>query len=336
MKKYIAFAVLVALVASMLTSCFDFGMDPNEPFYISYPDIEPAVGDKVELQAKYRSTDKRAKGVLWSSSDTAVAEIDSEGVVTVNGGGMCTLSAVHKDNLQNRAYVTLFCPYDTAEPIDGAIYAVGENVDGNFQQLVDEFAVWAVSMAGKNIVYSVTGQLSNFSFISAIFSFFKKDEYWFSMFSPTCVTDDTVLYTLVDWTNEDITVDPWEIASEDIYSELGYMMDLDYECGASFDTVRDKLRNQLSVQLPRDKTYYLAEMDDAYEYRVVVRADISASVMLDFYNNGLITGLGYSISDILSWDIQSLADNYSYQKHVNDIIDVADVRVCVERRAKYR
>ena len=104
MKKYIAFAVLVALVASMLTSCLDFGMDPDEPFYISYPDIEPAVGDKIELQAKYRSTDKRAKDVLWSSSDTAVAEIDSEGVITVNGGGMCTLNAVHKDNLQNRAY----------------------------------------------------------------------------------------------------------------------------------------------------------------------------------------------------------------------------------------
>ena len=66
----------------------------------------------------------------------------------------------------------------------------------------------------------------------------------------------------------------------------------------------------------------------------MIRADYTTYEVTDYYNNGLLTGLGLSIKDIAEWDLEKLADNYSYTKIQNEIFDVENIRICIEYRQK--
>ena len=75
-------------------------------------------------------------------------------------------------------------------------------------------------------------------------------------------------------------------------------------------------------------------MNPDLEYRVVIRADFNYLTNMSFYSNGLVTGLGLTIQDLLKLDFNSLKENYTYQKNFDEILDISDLRICIEYREK--
>ncbi len=68
-------------------------------------DLEP--GESVQLTATVLPENATKKDVTWSSSDTNVATVDANGLVTAAGPGTATITAVSKDNEQKYAECTI-------------------------------------------------------------------------------------------------------------------------------------------------------------------------------------------------------------------------------------
>ena len=75
-------------------------------------------------------------------------------------------------------------------------------------------------------------------------------------------------------------------------------------------------------------------MDDKYEYRIVVRANCEYIKNNSYYSNGLLTGLGLTIQDLVKLDFESLSKNYTYTKTYDEILNITNLQICVEYRLK--
>lgn len=330
MRKAICLVLAVLMLATAVVACDTKKMGP-----LTIDSITETVSEGDSIQIRVTEAGRipvEANRLFWSVDDTSVASITSEGVLTVKKAGYFNVVVKDREDLSNIATMPVFCAYQTIPEVemtmtdaDGAMSSTGET----------EYLVSTAVGVGKTVVRSMTGKIGTLGVVTMMLSFFDKDKYMFSFAETKHRVDDGVVYTVSDWGNQGKSFNMDDVTGAAIYSELDYAMKTTYEQGATFDAVATRIRSEIATQTPNDGIFHMDKMDSAYEYRIVIRADYTTFTMEDFYSNGAITGLGLTIRELWEWTLEDVADvndNYQYSILTNDIVDVTDIRLCIEYR----
>jgi hypothetical protein len=263
--------------------------------------------------------------IVFESSNYAVAAVDKKGTVYSLSGGRVNVTASLKADMAITSELSLFVPYNVSEPKSPNVVATSELIDASFSGMSDFLAKYGFKIA--------TNSFSSKLPVGVLMSFFSKDVYQFSMFERSKVAEDLLLYDLTGWTNEAVYINDLDLDASQIYSYFCEGIDISESlAGNSFDDAVEPIKNVLDST--RIKDYYFNEMDDAYEYRIVIRGNCEYVKNQAFYSNGLLTGLGMSVWDLVNLDFGSIADNYTYTKIYDEILNVTNLQICLEYRAK--
>ncbi len=322
--------LLIALTL-LLTSCIS--SEEEELSAVRALRIEPLPadcrrGDELTLTVKDQSgAVVDPSELLWDCSDYSVVSVNAYGVIQCRAAGPVRVVAILKSDLSVRASTEVFVGYDTVVPAFATVKRVGQYVDGHLDAIADHALKF-----GLNVVSAATTSSLPIGMIAELFS---KDKYQFSMMYYEGRVRDVVLYPLSDWTNETVSVNTAEITPESIHSKLLAELILDgAEMGSSYQTFREALLSLLASGLPADSVYHFNKMDQNLEYRVVIRGDFDYITNMSFYANGLLTGTGLTVQDLLKLEFGTLRENYTYQKNYDEILNVENLRVCIEYREK--
>ena len=328
MKKTVCLILAVIMLSAAVVACDNQELSQISIAPITHPVVE---GDSIQMVVTDGDGPVDANRVFWSVDDPSVASITEEGVLTIKKAGFFHVTAKDRKDLSNVVSTSVFCPYQAVPEIEMAMTRAGDaNTSGEAEYIVST----AVSL-GKKVVSSMTGKVGTLGVVTMMLSFFAKDKYMFSFAETEHRVDDGVIYTVCDWSRQERPFDIDDVTGANVYRALSYAMKTKYEQGTTFDAVATRIRSDISTQLPNDGVFHLDKMDPAYEYRVVVRADYTTFTLEDFYSNGAITGLGLTIKEICEWTLEDVADvndNYQYSIITNDIVDVTDIRLCIEYR----
>ena len=331
MKRIICLTLTVAMLMSVMTAC---AAGSGAPISIQEPG-ELQIGDTVQLQAvNARGKTIKADQLFWSSADSSVAKVTEDGMLTVVGEGFCTVTAKDRNDLSRQASVDVFCAY-TVSP---ALQTVKTRADDslNSSGAVDSLVKSATKL-GKTVVQACSGKIGNLGIASLFLSLFQKDKYVITLSECRYTFTDGVVYTVADWGNEAVVIDPTLITGDSVYACLDYAVDTDHGHGSTLDDLAAAVRSEIAARLPADGTYRLDLMDDRYEYRVVVVADYTTFRMEDNYSNGAIVAVGLTIQDIWEWELSDFDDvnnNFMYKITTNDVVNVQNIRLRVECREK--
>jgi uncharacterized protein YjdB len=136
---------------SLVSDAIDIDSDgylvyPNESISLDQSSMNLNVGDSQQLTA---TTTPAAVGVTWTSSDTSIATVDSNGNVTGVKEGTCTITATTADGLTATCIVTV-SPKGTepSNPPTGDANLYIELVDGQIKQYnvssdeINKFTEW--------------------------------------------------------------------------------------------------------------------------------------------------------------------------------------------------
>lgn len=265
--------------------------------------------------------------LLWESSDYSVATVNANGLIQCLSSGSSIITVTLKNDLTIKTTAEIFVGYSIEKPAFTRINRVGEYVDGKFGTLGDHALKYGFTIVSSAISSSLP--------IGILMEFFSKDKYQFSMMYYEGMLHDALIYSFSDWTNESVTIDSASLSPEKIHTAVleGLIID-GAEMGKSYEDCYNEILALLAGKLPKDSTYHFEKMNPNLEYRVVIRADFNYFTHMSFYSNGLVTGFGLTIQDLLKLDFTSLRENYTYQKNFDEILDLSDLRICIEYREK--
>ena len=91
----------------------------------------------------------------------------------------------------------------------------------------------------------------------------------------------------------------------------------------------DKYCNDL-----QDTWDFIRHFEEIMEYRIVIRGNCEYVKNQSFYSNGLLTGLGMSVADLVKLDFGSIAENYTYTKTFDEILNITNLQICLEYKPK--
>lgn len=332
LKKIISLLLAVVILALSLASC-----DGAATSQLSIVELSaaPTVGETVQLQV-VNASEKNVKAdqCMWSTSDAKVATVDENGLLTVKGAGYCEILVMDKNDLSNRDTLQVFCPYEVISPVEMTKEAADANTDASGEA---DFLVKTAVDLGKNVVRSMTGNVSMLGIGTMMLSFFAKDKYTFTLAETRHDVQNGVIYTVCDWSNSAQKADKSLITAESIYQSLDYAVNTENIQGKTFEDLAAAVQAEIAQKFPSDGTFHFDLMDPNYEYRVVILADYTTFRMKDFYSNGAIMGLGITLKEICTWSLESITDvnnNWMYEIVTNEVIDVQNVRFCIEYREK--
>jgi hypothetical protein len=126
----VAGMALVAL-AWATTSCGDDGPPSVARVTVTSPVAELVVGGTTQLAVKVEDKDGNAlngRGVAWTSSNNGVATVSSSGLVSGEGAGPATITAV-SEGQRGTVSLTILDPCD-----DAAVITVGQTVIGSLSE----------------------------------------------------------------------------------------------------------------------------------------------------------------------------------------------------------
>ena len=164
-----------------------------------------------------------------------------------------------------------------------------------------------------------------------LFSFFitlsDEDAYLFSSAMGKYRIKNEELYVITDWTNEDVTyMDITEGKLSEVVCKPYNSEDLPN--GASVNNYGvNTLNAYLHKYGPADKTFHLSQMDDKYEYRVVVRGDFNYGVTSHYYRHGLL-------SSLVTMDWKTFKGGFTETVEEADITELENLRIYIEYREK--
>ena len=90
--------------------------------------IKMLVGKTTRISARITPSSATYKSVIWSSSDSKIAAVDSRGYITANAVGSCKIYAKAKDNSGKRAYVMVY--------VSKAVPSTGVNISASDRDMI--------------------------------------------------------------------------------------------------------------------------------------------------------------------------------------------------------
>ena len=325
--------LLILALSLLLSSCSADGGSGDATDYVYKTksitlecDSVDTINGEVKLSVKNdRGESISPEDVIFESGNYGMATVNKEGIVYSLSGGRVSITATLKEDMTITATSSLFVPYKVSEPQDSNVVTTSELIDSSFSGMSDFLAKYGFKVVKASFFSKLP--------IGLLVNFFSKDVYQFSMFERTKVAEDIVLYDLTGWTNETVYINETNLESSQIYSYFCEGVDIPESLvGNSFDDALEPIKNV--VNSTRIKDYYFNEMDDAYEYRIVIRGNCEYVRNKAYYSNGLLTGLGMSIQDLANLDFGSISENYTYTKMFDEILNITNLRICLEYRSK--
>ncbi len=332
MKKCISFIAFIVLLSTLLTSCslFTHEITPGSDvtLQIQSENFTCPLGDSVSLSVKDNHGNiLTSQDILWNSSNHSIVSVDENGTVLAKDEGLAIITAIYKSDLSVTASVEVFVPYTVTLPEESAIEPHDQLIGDDFSGL-EKFT----KKHTKTILKSA---LSSAIPTKLFLQFFSKDVYLFSMFKHKATAKNVVIYSFCDWTNGNVFINPNQINAEHMYTAFLTGLNITESIrGKSFEDSLSSVISAVSGNIPQDGIYHFQNMDSTYQYRVVVRADFDYLKSMEYYSNGVLTGLGLTISDLVKKNFESITNNYTYQEYVDDILNLTNAHLCVEFRKR--
>ena len=243
---------------------------------------------------------------------------------------MCEIIARSKENLSSYSSIDVFSAYETVDATVESLTRLDPKKDplGHYtmaENILKRYGKTAISAAQGDMAYVV---------FDLIIESLSRDIYWYSATELNCRVEDGVVYTVTDWTSSAVGFDINKMDASNVHNSVKHVFSENVEQGVAMNEVLDAIRTSVSYQLPNDGIYHLDKMDPTLEYRVVVRGDYTACIVREHYSNGALTQIGDSISDIINWKLSDLVSRYAYTVVRGEIIDLENLRICIEVRSK--
>ena len=330
LKRFCACLVLLAI---FLTSCGGVS-STAEKGDITIDGQSDGLTLDVNAEESLVARDKNGKAltagsVSWNSSDFGVVSVNADGKITAKGSGLAKITASLKSDLSVKAEILVFVPYNAQYGVaEYSILHVGEAIDGDYNGVV----TWAEKWGFKIVKSALSASLPWGLVLSLVTS---KDQYQFSEVILENVTENVILYEASDWTSGDVTVSLSDVTAEILYERLCAELGIDGdEMGKSFSDCATLVKNVLQAALPTGNTYYFSRMDSSMEYRVVVRGSYQHIHNISHYSNGFLEATGGTVSDIVNLKFGELIENFSEQRHAEEVLNVSGLTVIIECREK--
>jgi hypothetical protein len=324
---------LVFALSLLFSSCSADGVREDTTDYVYKTksillecDFVDMVNGEIKLSVKNdRGESISPRDVIFESSDYGVAAVSKDGIVYSLSGGRVSITATLREDMTITTTSSLFVPYKVSEPKSSTVVDTSELIDSSFSGMSDFLAKYGFKVVKASFFSKLP--------VGLLINFFSKDVYQFSMFERTKVAEDILLYDLTGWTNEAVYINETNLDSSQIYSYFCESVGIPESLvGNSFDDALEPIKNV--VNSTRIKDYFFNEMDDAYEYRIVIRGNCEYVRNKSFYSNGLLTGFGMSVLDLAKLDFGSISENYTYTKVFDEILNITNLQICLEYRSK--
>lgn len=333
MKKILNITIIVLFIL-MFSSCKTvFNNIKHDNYIIKDVETELAINETYCLDLMNTSGKKLKNSRFdWKSGDESILTVDSDGVITVKGSGLCSITASDKVINSIGGTVSIFVPYVINNNINSSASKVGKYVDNTegIMYILKECS----TLVFKSIKNIALQKVSSLGAIKDVYNFISKGNYLFSVLEYDKTVTNGILFELTNWTNYNCMLVQDKMTLDSMHNSLQYSLGKIRERGDSYSGLFKDIKTQIIEKLSNNGTYYFSKMDPKYEYRLVVRADYNHYITTSYYQNGLLTGFGLSLSDLLDMNLKSLADNYSYQRYFDEISDITNIKICVERRLK--
>ena len=330
LKRFCACFVLLAI---FLTSCggMSSSVDKGD---ITIDGQSDGLTLDVNAEESLVARDKNGKeltssSVSWNSSDFGVVSVNADGMITAKGSGLAKITATLKSDLSVRAEILVFVPYSAQDGVaEYSILHIGEAIDGDYNGVV----TWAEKWGFKIVKSALSASLPWGLVLSLVTS---KDQYQFSEVILENSVENVIMYEMTDWTNGDVTVSLSDVTEEILYERLCAELEINGdEMGRSFSDCAILVKNALQSALPAGNTYYFSRMDSSMEYRVVVRGNYQHIHNISHYSNGFLEATGGTVSDIANLNFGELIENFSEQRHAEEVLNISGLSVCIECREK--
>ena len=324
----IGLILLVIALVLLFKSCT--ALDGNyeivsEKFYAGYELKVCRSGSESELEKDEYT---------WSVSDENVATISSGGILTFNQGGYVVVRATSNDDEEDFVETSFFQPYDVVADSGTKnvihLNSTDENVFWQTLKVVaeDAYNILCATRADKlfDVIEGLAGMFITFG---------DDDAYLFSSAIGKYRIKNELLYVVSDWTNEDVDVSSKLITQEQLSAVVCKPYNQDYQDGVSIsDFGVNTINNFIDRKTPVDGIYRFSEMDDNYEYRVVVRGDFDYGTSSHYYRHGLLSGLFNAIKDMVTSDWDEISDEWLEIRDYNEISNLSNLNIYIEYRAK--
>lgn len=331
--KITGIVVLVLIVILIISSIFKSCSTLNNNYEIFGE--ETSNGYLLEVRRSGGKSTLDNDKFIWSVSDENVAYITSDGLLTFNRGGYVVVRATSAEDTKDYIETSFFRPYDVIADSGEAV--VSRLNDSN----ANEFW-WSLAKVVAEDTYNIACAtradklLDVFKDLSGMFLTFSDDDaYLFSSALGKYHVENEELYVLSDWTNNDVNVSNKTTTKEQLSEIVCKPYNSEYQDGDSIHNFGVNTINSLiSKEIPADGIYRFSQMDDNYEYRVVVRGDFDYGISTHYYRHGLLTGFWGAIKDIVKLDWDELSDEWMEIRDYNEISNLSNLRICIEYREK--
>ena len=321
LRIFIIFIVLTCF----MTSC-DFSMDKIHSIEIENHHTRAKYGEELTLTVK----DEKKQVVdpaqlFWQSSDYSVAVIGANGTIRCVSSGPVVITASLKDDMTVTASTEIFIEYDAEEQASPIFTRNGIYVNAEFGKIGDLL---------MDFNFSIIDAVTSASLpVDMILNLFSSDKYQFSMMYYQGNYQNAVICPLTDWSNMTCPINTNLLTPNYIHEKMVNELGIEgSQTGNTFEIYQDQILEFIEGNLPRDLTYHFSKMSSDKQYRVVLKGDFDHLINVAYYSNGVLTGLKLTVEDLLGMDFDSIATNYSYQKFYDEIVNISNLRICVEYR----
>lgn len=268
---------------------------------------------------------------IWSVSDENVAYITSDGVLTFNRGGYVVVRATSAEDTKDYIEKSFFRPYDVvADSGEAVVSKLNTSDEEDFwiglAKTIAEDAYSILCATRQDKIMDVMDELLDF-----FVTFDDDDAYLFSTALGKYHVENEELYVLCNWTSSDVDVTNKIITDEQLSKIVCKPYNPNYQDGDSIHNFGvNTINSFISSEIPADGIYRFSQMDDQYEYRVVLRGDFDYGTSTHYYRHGLLSGLLNAIKN-MSWEDVS---NMTETRYYNEISNLSNLRICIEYREK--
>lgn len=321
LKIFFVFLILTLL----MTSC-EFSTSKISSIELEKHLTNAKIGDEIELTVR-SSKDKviDPSQFFWQSSDYSVAVVNANGSIRCISSGPAVITATLKDDMTITASTEIFVEYETEAHSSPIFTKTGTYVNAEFGKIGDLLLDF-----NFNIIDAVTAASLP---LDIVLGFFSSEQYLFSMLYYRGNYQNVVICPLTDWTNMDQPAKTHLITPDYIHEQMIKELEITgYLTGSTFEVYIEDILAFLDDTLPDDKTYYFSKMSADMQYRAVLLGNFDHLTNVSHYSNGLLTALGITIDDLLNKDLASLPSNFYDQKLYDEIINLSNLRICIECR----